>query len=284
MRALIVTDIHGNLTALEAVLAAPQAQGCDRVISLGDQVNFGPQPAQVMARLRSLGATMLLGNHEDRLRRIGEPEFVGYNWSLLHWTYAQLGSRLPELQPELRLGPVLLTHAVPGDPWRLVDEQEVKSVLDELPGDVRYLISGHNHTPWCVAHGGRLAVNPGAAGMEEHERGGLAPFAVLDMHGDEVQIDVYAVPYDVKAAARAFLEGGSAQAAPEMTRAVLHTIRTGTPMYVLDLVRYVAAIARPMGLTAADEEAWLAADRTWPWPEAMSSREYWKKTERDLHE
>ena len=47
MRCLILTDIHGNLPALQAVLAAPEAAGCARIFSLGDHTGFGPQPRQV---------------------------------------------------------------------------------------------------------------------------------------------------------------------------------------------------------------------------------------------
>ena len=67
MRTLILADIHANLPALRAVLATPEAAACQRVISLGDQVNFGPEPGEVMRLLREKDALMLLGNHEARL-------------------------------------------------------------------------------------------------------------------------------------------------------------------------------------------------------------------------
>lgn len=64
MRILFVTDIHGNLPALEAVLAHPAAQGADRIVSGGDHTGFGPCPREVTQRLLGLGAALLLGNHE----------------------------------------------------------------------------------------------------------------------------------------------------------------------------------------------------------------------------
>ncbi|MGN0971456.1 MAG: metallophosphoesterase family protein, partial [Aristaeellaceae bacterium] len=73
MRCLIVSDIHGNLPALEAVLASPEAAACESIISLGDQVNFGPQSREVLQRLESLHAAMLLGNHEERFTRLEDP-------------------------------------------------------------------------------------------------------------------------------------------------------------------------------------------------------------------
>ena len=86
MKILLLTDIHGNLPALEAVLNTPQARSADRVVSAGDHTGFGPCPRQVTERLRSLGAEILAGNHEERLPQADAPEFAGYNWSLLRWT------------------------------------------------------------------------------------------------------------------------------------------------------------------------------------------------------
>lgn len=90
LKILLLTDIHGNLPALEAVLNTPQARSADRVVSAGDHTGFGPCPRQVTERLRSLGAEILAGNHEERLPQADAPEFAGYNWSLLRWTREQL--------------------------------------------------------------------------------------------------------------------------------------------------------------------------------------------------
>ena len=62
MRILIVSDVHANLVALEAVLR--DAGAVDGVWSLGDCVGYGPQPSECMARLRESGAVMVAGNHE----------------------------------------------------------------------------------------------------------------------------------------------------------------------------------------------------------------------------
>ncbi|MBR3922492.1 MAG: metallophosphoesterase, partial [Kiritimatiellae bacterium] len=90
MPTLVIADVHGNLPALEAVLAHPAAQQCNEIISLGDHVNFGPQSRQVHDSLTSLGATLLLGNHEERLLRPADAEFDGYNWRLMRWTAQQM--------------------------------------------------------------------------------------------------------------------------------------------------------------------------------------------------
>lgn len=166
MRTLLMADIHGNFAALRAILSTPEAQSCGRVISLGDQVNFGPESRKVVETLRSLGATMLMGNHEERL--LHPDDFAGYNWAMLRVTARQLsGISLADLPVDVRIGSALLTHGTPGDPYHLVYPPDLPEVLKALPEDVSLLISGHNHLCWDVTSGHRRAFNPGSAGLNE---------------------------------------------------------------------------------------------------------------------
>ena len=278
MPTLILADIHGNLPALEAVLRHPAAQKCADIVSLGDHVNFGPQSREVHERLTSLGAVMLLGNHEERLLRPADAEFDGYNWRLMRWTAQQMQGADLHLPMDLRRGRVLMTHGTPGEPYHLVQPTEVPGVLDSLPEDVVLLLSGHNHHRWDVSHGGRRAVNPGSVGMAEDGKGAVAPFLVLE--GTEVV--QYEAVYDVDEVLRAFVESGVHRLAPEMCRMVAHVMRTAEYQGVLKLVRHVSATAAAMDLTLGDEAAWKAADRTYPWAEAISSEEYWNQVEKSL--
>ncbi len=67
VKVAVLADIHGNLEAFEAVSADLQQQGVDRVICLGDNIGYGPNPEEVVGRLRQLGYTSVLGNHEFAL-------------------------------------------------------------------------------------------------------------------------------------------------------------------------------------------------------------------------
>lgn len=285
MPTLVLADIHGNLPALEAVLRHPAAQKCTDIVSLGDHVNFGPQSREVHERLVALGAVMLLGNHEERLTRPADVEFDGYNWNLMRWTAEQMRGIDLCLPTDLHRGKVLFTHGTPGEPYHLVQPPEVPAVLDALPDGVELLLSGHNHTPWDVARHGKRAINPGSAGMRELVPGsteagrpGIAPFLILD--GNEVTR--YEAEYDVREIVQAFIASGACRVAPELCRGVLHVIRTAEPQGALKLIRHVNSVAAQMGLSLGDESAWKAADRTYPWPEAISSEEYWLKVERSL--
>ena len=286
LRTLILTDIHGNLPALEAVLAHPAVRECDGIVSLGDHVNFGPESRAVHERLTALGATLLMGNHEERLLHPADREFDGYNWRLMRWTARQMaGIDLRPLPTDLRCGSILLTHGTPGSPSHLVQPSEVPALLDTLPEGVTLLLSGHNHTPWDVSGNGRRWVNPGSTGMRElppgtlaEARPGLAPFLVLE--GERVTL--HEAAYDVSAVARAFIRTGAAAIAPEMCRAVLHVMSTAEPQGALKLIQHVSAVATRMGLTLGDEAAWQQADRTYPWAEPIPSPEFWKQLEATL--
>lgn len=277
MRTLILTDIHGNLPALRAVLATPEAQSCQRVISLGDQVNFGPEPREVLCLLQERGALMLLGNHEARLAHADAPEYAGYNWNMQRWTKAQLTGLSINFPVDVQEGGCLFTHGAPGDPFHLLEPVDLPALLDSLPEGVTHLFSGHNHAPWLIAHHGRTACNPGSLGILEDGRGGTAPFAVMEAHGDTITVTRHCAIYDVGDTARAFLHTGCAAAAPEMSRAVLHTMRTGEYQAVLKLVRFVISLGDP-----GDAAVWREADRRWPWRESMSTPEFWHRMEASL--
>lgn len=277
MRTLIIADIHGNLPALEAVLATPEAQSCQRVISLGDQVNFGPQPRQVLLRLLEMNAIMLLGNHEARLLRVNAPEFAGYNWAIQRWTHRQLSGLDISFPMDYAEGSKLFTHGTPGDPFHLIYPDQIPALLDSLPAHVTHLFSGHNHAPWLVEHNGRIACNPGSLGMLEDGKGGCAPFVVMEEQNGTIHLTRHAAAYDTTVLKRAFIESGCAAAAPEMARIVLHTMLTGEYQATLKLVRFISTMG-----DAADPATWRRADSAWPWLEPVLTSQYWKHLEEEL--
>ena len=285
MSTLVLADLHGNLPALEAILRHPAAQACSEIVSLGDHVNFGPQSRAVHDRLVSLGAVMLLGNHEERLLHPDSAEFDGYNWRLMHWTAKQMAGADLHLPMDLRRGGVLFTHGTPGQPYHLVQPPEVPALLDSLPDGVTLLLSGHNHTPWDVTQAGKRSVNPGSAGMRELPPGaaeigrpGVAPFLVLE--GESVIH--HEAEYDIQEVIRAFVVSGACRVAPELCRAVLHVMQTAQPQGAMMLIRHISTVAAQMGLTLGDEAAWKAGDATYPWAEPLSSAEFWKQMEKTL--
>lgn len=277
MRTLVIADIHGNFPALQAVLATPEAASCQQIISLGDQVNFGPQPREVMARLTGLNALMLRGNHEERLLQVDAPEYAGYNWVLQRWTHRQLEGVRLDHPIDYTEGCKFFTHGTPGAPFHLIEANEVPAQLEALPQGITHLFSGHNHAPWLMEHQGCTACNPGSLGMLEDSIGGNSPFVVMDEEDGRITLTRHKVPYDTVALKRAFITTGCAAAAPQMVRIVLHTMLTGEYQATLKMVRFIAALG-----DLGDEAAWRKADALYPWREPISTAEYWQKLEEEL--
>src|SRR5438876_663654 len=96
-RLAILSDVHGHLQALEAVLADAAAVGADETLVAGDTVNFGPDSAAVVDRLRERGAQMIRGNHEVELVATWDtpdlPERVrtSPSFAIARWSLEQLG-------------------------------------------------------------------------------------------------------------------------------------------------------------------------------------------------
>ncbi len=284
MPTLILADIHANRAALAAVLQTPEARDCGAVVSLGDQVNYGPCPAESLALLRAFAdeggrsLCMLRGNHEDRMPRAGEAEFDGANWRMLRWTAARLAPADWDLPVDLRLGSVLCTHGTPGDPWHLLtDEAGIRETLDRLPEGVRVLLSGHNHRRWSVRGGERLAVNPGSLGMWEGAPGGTAPFAVLE--GEEVSL--HETRYDTDALCRDFARSGCRRADPVLPRISLQTMLTGERMLTLRFFRRAVELARERGAAIGDEPSWREADARWSWLGDEPTADFWRRMEEE---
>jgi putative phosphoesterase len=183
MRLAILSDVHGNLTALEAVVGDVEGASPDLVLHGGDLVLMGPRPAGVVDLVRELGWTGVLGNTDEVLWR---PEIrpgleqqmpkLGPLLRLVFDEYAPatrelLGEEriawLRELPEERREGDLLLLHAGPGDLWRApLPEATDEELLDAYGGlDAATVVYGHIHRPYVRDLSGLTVANSGAVGM-----------------------------------------------------------------------------------------------------------------------
>jgi predicted phosphodiesterase len=219
VRVAVLADIHGNLPALEAVLAEPDVAAADAVVLLGD-IALGPMPAESLDLLDSLGerAVWVHGNCEREVVTAYDGESVpGPNGDSARDTAAMLARRHRDLLDGLPLtvtldvdglGPVLFCHATPrrDDEFVLVDSP-VPVWRRALAGvDESLVVMGHTHMPFDRLVDGRRAVNPGSVGMSYG-----APGACWALLGGSVSLR--RTTYDVGAAAARIRAGGHAQAA-----------------------------------------------------------------------
>jgi len=209
MKLALISDLHGNVPALERVLAEAERRTVDRVICLGDIVDLGPEPGRVIAMLRDRNIDCLQGNH-DAFGAPVEPREV---WQ---WTYSVLS---PDELEWLRGLPSRLDYSfervklscVHGSP-RSFDEQILMQTDDALltemlaGEDCDVLACGHTHVQLERRLGQKLVVNCGSTAMPfvEPLLGAGVPrihpwseFAVLTLDAGRADVELLRVDYDV---------------------------------------------------------------------------------------
>lgn len=175
MRIAVLSDIHANITALDAVLAATGA--VDGVWHLGDVVGYGPEPDAVVARLRDLGATGVKGNHDAAAAGGAEIEWFNPDARrAMEWTRAAITPAtrawLDALPQSVGEAECTLVHGSPREPiWEYVTSVPVaRANLAILPS--RIGLHGHTHLPVAfVEDDGRIEVVSPGDGSELELRG-----------------------------------------------------------------------------------------------------------------
>jgi len=177
VRIAVLSDVHGNLHALEAVLAEVDAGGFDALWFLGDLVGYGPRPNECAALLQERAAICLAGNHDlVVLGKISIATFAGDAASAARWTQTVLDdgvrSFLAGLESQAAAPGVELFHASPRDAvWEYVlsDDAAVAAfALTEAP----LVLVGHSHVALELSNGADLRGEPAPAGTQL-ELGGL---------------------------------------------------------------------------------------------------------------
>ena len=154
MKIAVLTDIHANREAFEAVLADADARGCERTVMLGDVVGYGPDPgwcADKAAALVAAGAVCLKGNHDQAATGTAEP-MNGMAQRAIDWTKAQLSDGqkafLRALPLQAEAGEVLYVHASADNPgaWNYVLSDR-RAAPSFRACAARIILCGHVHVP-----------------------------------------------------------------------------------------------------------------------------------------
>ena len=229
MRVAVVSDIHSNLHALEAVLAAIDAEPPDELWCLGDIVGYGPRPNECCAAIAERADVCLAGNHDLAVRgAIDLAEFGGEAGVAARWTREVLE---PEAQELLRrLDPagtahgVALYHGSARDPvWEYVLSDQVAFVTIAL-ANVPLVLVGHSHVALQIVlandeveggvapagtevelDGVQALLNPGAVG-QPRDNDPRAAYLLLDL--DSWRASFRRVEYDVARTQREMRDAG----------------------------------------------------------------------------
>ncbi len=234
MRYLILSDIHANLDALEAVLAALPPEAWDRLVVLGDLVGYGAAPNAVIDRIRELDPVAIIrGNHDKASCGLED----GSNFNHVarvaaQWTGAALTAENREYLRSLPAGPlaiddrVEICHGSPFDEDHYIfDADDAQRALDA--GDKQLCLFGHTHLPVVFRRSGtvydgfipegdaevelsleagvRYVVNPGSVG-QPRDGDPRAAFAIYDTRGPSLIL--MRIAYAVDAAQRRIIAAG----------------------------------------------------------------------------
>jgi len=238
----VLSDVHGNLAALEAVRTALKKEKPDAVIVAGDHVMNGPDPAGVVDTLREMeasGATIVQGNTDVAVADFDYS--AAFPWftdgvpdmhvAAAEWAHDALGEDrvgwLRRLASERRLmlddTMVLACHASPGSQTQGFDAQLDPSVMLERISrtDARIICCGHTHVPEVRDLGWKIIVNDGSAGYV-FDGDPTASWALVEIDGDEIRTEIRRTEFDTMAVANAISARGLAG---DVYRAA--TVRTG---------------------------------------------------------
>jgi predicted phosphodiesterase len=232
MRVAVISDVHANLHALEAVLADVERSSPDAVWSLGDVVGYGPQPSSCCAAVAGRAAVSLIGNHDlASLGLLDLEDFSADAAQAARWTATSLDGEareyLTKLEPTAETPEAALYHGSPRDPvWEYVLSVEAAlAALKLAPRPV--VLVGHSHVPLALRLGeelegglapegteidldgsGRWLLNPGSVGQP---RDGDPRGAWLLLDFGQGTGAFRRVEYDVEATQREIVEAGLAE-------------------------------------------------------------------------
>jgi diadenosine tetraphosphatase ApaH/serine/threonine PP2A family protein phosphatase len=227
----LVSDLHSNIEAVEAVMADIEREGVETIYCLGDVIDYGPNPTEVLDIAVERFKLNILGNHEEALMNIAE-DFNERAMRSVHWTRDAMNN--PELSREKRKSywnfldemaktksaaqkDLLFLHGSPRQPTRdyifpkdIRNTEKMDQIFAKLAGEQRYCFCGHSHIPgiytdkYQYAHPSRikdgkvnlsrferLLVNIGSVG-QPRDNDIRASYVILD--GEEVTFR--RVPYD----------------------------------------------------------------------------------------
>lgn len=217
MKFAVISDIHSNLYALEAVIKDIENKGIELVYCTGDLVGYGPRPNEVIDLLRNKNIPTVMGNYDDaigNMRLICGCDYKDEKSLLLgeksmSWTSDNTTERnkkwLRELPGEISLSMFgLKIKLVHGSPRALNEylyqntpERYLNELLREFEMDV--LVCGHTHLPYIKRVPAGYVINAGSAGKPKHGNPN-ATYVVLTSDGG-LHVEIIEVPYDYEATA-----------------------------------------------------------------------------------
>ena len=229
MRIALISDMHGNLIALDVALADIRAVGIDQLVCLGDVAAGGPQAPAVVARLRELAIPCVRGNADDEMLGLRRFEVTSDDTrriaAQIEWSQQQLAPAdldfirafQPTISVPLENGQSLLCfHGSPRANTEIIVAATPNDELAPMFADVqaRVCAGGHTHTQMLRRYQNKFIINPGSVGLGHEYRGTTArnvpwaEYALIQCEGERIGIEFRRAPFDVESLKRVALVSG----------------------------------------------------------------------------
>ncbi|MFW9939628.1 MAG: metallophosphoesterase family protein [Candidatus Thorarchaeota archaeon] len=286
MKIAVLADIHGNLPALNAVLAEIEEDNVNQILVAGDILG-APDPVKVIRKLHDLNAYMIRGNSDDYIVKIySNPSdskwYTSKQFAPTYWIYKHLNQHWLNFinsLPKQRIislhgtDDILMVHSIylpmlPTDNSGILITDKYNELVDSYTKSIEQsvLIFGHNHVPWNQKINGCLALNPGSTGCPLNGTIG-AQYALLEWKKDHWEADIRTVHYCVDELNSAFVESGFLKEGGPLARLFLQNINTGKDVAGMFL-RFLYKLAYDKGYRDFEimpDELLDLAEKKWDW-------------------
>ena len=220
MRIAVLSDIHGNTPALQAIIDDIKNNNIDRIIYLGDVVGIGPEPDKCLDLIMNNNIEMILGNHElyyvkgtDIDPEMSENEILHHKWikSLLKNTHYEFLSQRPlSITVEENGYKLMFQHFLidenafsqyPFHGFCVLKEEIINQLVDEL--DTDYIFIGHEHRPYEVEYNNKKLIDAGSSGCVYND---ITHYTIININ-DNIDVLRHEVKYDRSALINIFKTG-----------------------------------------------------------------------------
>lgn len=229
MKIAVISDVHGNIIALERVLKDIEAQQIEQVYCLGDLVDFAPWDNEVISCIRERNIPCVLGNHDERIafdRPVTSFDFLteeenAWRKQAIDYTKENISADnkrwLGELPFQIELSyrvndtlkRIVLIHATLESNsaylYKEDDKTELAHILKRDRTDV--LVMGHTHLPYVQKDSGILLINSGSVGRSREDNR-KASYAIIELNSEGISAEIRRLDYPIERVAQAIYKSG----------------------------------------------------------------------------
>lgn len=210
----IISDIHGNIEALNAVLKHIEEQSCSEILCCGDLVGYGPRPNEVIQVIQALNIPTIMGNYDEAVgfllpacgchidnKRAKALSNNSLRWSIAHTTEknrAILRDLPEEIEVTVESKSIYMTHATKDSITEYVyegDDERLNEIAKSVDQDI--YIYGHTHLPFIREINGKIIINAGSVGRPK-DGDNRAAYVIITVEDLKISCSIQKVEYDIE--------------------------------------------------------------------------------------